>query len=161
MIILKHTYQTSLSKEQIENWIKLKKNEKFDFIKSKKYIVDSKENTFRIRRRRTNKQQPFFAQVTGKYNFQGNNVFIKIRQSIYGTFFFGLFWGAIPIAFLFKDKTPINEQLKTLYSNENLISGFLIIGFLTIMTYFFLIRTIYKMRDWIEFELKLNNRSNE
>lgn len=158
MITLKHTYQTILGKEQIENWIELKKREQQSSIKIKKFNVVSNGNTFQIKRRRIGRHQAIFPQVEGKYNLQGNKINIKIKQSIYAVLFFALFWIAIPIVFLWKYKATENAQVETLFSAENLISLVLIMVFLAIMTYIYLIRIVYKTRDWIEFELKLFNR---
>ncbi len=157
-MIVRQKYVTRLKPVDIDNWIKIKKNEKFEyFFKFRHYRANSDEYGFFIREVRYSEYQNFKPRIIGKYISTDNNkteINLTIIPSITGMIFYSVFIIAL-IPFFIPDY--INY-----FKIDN--SDILVIAILFPILIFIMIRSlilpVYKAKSWIIDELKLKKIIN-
>jgi len=156
-MILKQTYETKMTPNEIDSWIRIKKNEKVGLFKISRFAAKSNESGFMIREKRFNKYQSFMPRVIGKYTFSINSTKIDllILPSFTGLLFFSAFLIVFPLVIFCSDYINLNGTLTSDLSDRVKMSGIVLIIVLPIM-FWALIRPLYKARTWIETELRLN-----
>jgi hypothetical protein len=157
MLFLNQTYKTNLNYEQIRNWVVKKSNEETWLFNMKRYRTRITETGFRIRKKRFNEYQSFYPLVTGEFLTEENKnlIDLKIRPSIFGTGFFGIFWTIAPILTMTIDKATVNGQLRYLNLTDRINGIGLILLIMTPLTLISFIWPYYKTKKWIKRELNL------
>jgi len=152
-MIVRQKYVTRLKPVDIDNWIKIKKNEKFGyFFKFRQYRANSDEYGFFIREVRFSEYQNFKPRVIGKYLSTDNNkteINLTIIPSITGMIFFSMFILVAPISFLYP--YHINNKIET----SDIMAFVIILAISIPVMIWSLIRPVYKTESWIVDELKL------